>query len=342
MQSLAQTEHKRVVVLDAGHGNPRPGKVQKQVREADYVLDVAKQVRKILATRTESLDVYLTRSCDSSYHATQSVDNRMRAEFANKKGADLYVGIHANAHQKPTVNGCEVWVLTLNEKLMNQNDNVAARYADEGDFIDAKDLDRNSLGFMMAVARQLENEPYSRYFAEECCKNMSSYGLKNLGVKAGPVFTVLYYFEGPGVIVELGYLTNDGDYNYLTSKGAKTEMATAIADAIIAYFKALDGSCAEVVEEQPQEPQKSESKELAEGYTIQLISSMHSVDTNDYQFKSYKGKVKELIGTGKYKFKYCYGTYQNSAEAQEALKQVRESFKDAYVVYFQGGEIVKR
>ncbi len=342
VQSLAQTEHKRVVVLDAGHGNPRPGKVQKQVREADYVLDVAKQVRKILATRTESLDVYLTRSCDSSYHATQSVDNRMRAEFANKKGADLYVGIHANAHQKPTVNGCEVWVLTLNEKLMNQNDNVAARYADEGDFIDAKDLDRNSLGFMMAVARQLENEPYSRYFAEECCKNMSSYGLKNLGVKAGPVFTVLYYFEGPGVIVELGYLTNDGDYNYLTSKGAKTEMATAIADAIIAYFKALDGSCAEVVEEQPQEPQKSESKELAEGYTIQLISSMHSVDTNDYQFKSYKGKVKELIGTGKYKFKYCYGTYQNSAEAQEALKQVRESFKDAYVVYFQGGEIVKR
>ena len=342
VRCLAQTEHKRVVVLDAGHGNPRPGKVQKQVREADYVLDVVKQVRKILATRTESLDVYLTRSCDSSYHATQSVDNRMRAEFANQKGADLYVGIHANAHQKPTVNGCEVWVLTLNEKLMNQNDNVAARYADEGDFIDAKDLDRNSLGFMMAVARQLENEPYSRYFAEECCKNMSSYGLKNLGVKAGPVFTVLYYFEGPGVIIELGYLTNDSDYNYLTSKGAKTEMATAIADAIIAYFKALDGSCAEVVEEVVQEPVQSEVKELTEGYTIQLISSMHSVDVNDYQFKSYKGKVKELIGTGKYKFKYCYGVYATSAEAQEALKGVRETFKDAYVVYFQGGEIVKK
>ena len=69
---------------------------------------------------------------------------------------------------------------------------------------------------------------------------------------------------------------------------------------------------------------------------------MHSVDVNDYQFKSYKGKVKELIGTGKYKFKYCYGAYQTSAEAQEALKQVRETFKEAYVVCFQGGEIVKR
>ena len=341
VQCVAQGEHRRVVVLDAGHGNPRPGKVQKQVREADYVLDVAKEVRKMLATRATSLDVYLTRSCDSSYNATQSMDNRMRAEYANKKGADLYVGIHANAHQKPTVNGCEVWVLTLNEKLMNQNDNVAARYADEGDFIDAKDLDRNSMGFMMAVARQLENEPYSRYFAEECCKNMSSYGLKNLGVKAGPVFTVLYYFEGPGVIVELGYLTNDHDYNYLTSKNAKREMATAITDAIIAYFKALDGSSAEEVVEQPQKVQ-SEAKEVDEGYTIQLISSMHSVDVNDYQFKSYKGRVRELIGTGKYKYKYCYGVYSTSAEAQDALKEVRTTFKDAYVVGFRGGEIVNR
>ena len=342
---VAQTQPKRVVVLDAGHGNPRPGKVQKQVREADYVLDVAKQVRNILQTRAESLDVYLTRSCDSSYHATQSVDNRMRAEFANKKGADLYVGIHANAHQKPTVNGCEVWVLTLNEKLMNQNDNVAARYADEGDFIDAKDLDRGSMGFMMALARQLENEPYSRYFAEECCKNMSKYGLKNLGVKAGPVFTVLYYFEGPGVIVELGYLTNESDYKYLTSKNAKKEMATAIADAIISYFKALDGSSvepvAEVANEQSPEVQ-SVVAEVAEGYTIQLISSMHSVDVNDYQFKSYKGEVRELIGTGKYKYKYCYGVYSTPSEAQGELKEVRKTFKDAYVVYFRGGDIVKK
>lgn len=352
---MAQTTSKRVVVLDAGHGNPRPGKVQNKVREADYVLDVTKLVREQLNARAENLDVYLTRSCDSSYHATQSVDNRMRAEFANKRGADLYVGIHANAHQKPTVNGCEVWVLTLNEKLMTQNDNVAERYADEGDFIDAKDLDRSSMGFMMALARQLDNEPYSRFFAEECCKNMSSYGLKNLGVKAGPVFTVLYYFEAPGVIIELGYLTNEHDYNYLTSKNAKREMAMAIADAIITYFKTLDGEAteevvteevvtevsAEVQGKAKAEVQGEVANELSEGYTIQLISSSYSVDVNDYQFKAYKGKVKELIGTGKYKYKYCYGSYTTSADAKKDLAEVRKIFKDAYIVRFKGLEIVK-
>jgi N-acetylmuramoyl-L-alanine amidase len=343
---MAQTTSKRVVVLDAGHGNPRPGKVQNKVREVDYVLDVTKLVREQLNARAENLDVYLTRSCDSSYHATQSVDNRMRAEFANKRGADLYVGIHANAHQKPTVNGCEVWVLTLNEKLMNQNRLVGSRYADDGDFINPEDIDRNSQGFMMALSRQLENEPYSRFFASECCENMAKYGLVNKGVKAGTVYTVLYYSECPGVIVEMGYLTNSSDYSYLISKGAKQEMATAISDAIVTYFKTLyggdsadSGEDADVAETKPVE--SGESERVDEGYTIQLISSAKRVNVDDSQFKGYKGRVKEIMGSGSYKYKYCYGSYATSADAQKDLKEARKSFKDAFVVKYRDGAIVK-
>jgi hypothetical protein len=151
----------------------------------------------------------------------------------------LYVGIHANALKDASHKGCEVWVLTLNENLMKQNKLVGAIYADEGDFIDPDDIDRTSQGFIMALSRQLENEPFSRFAAEECCKQMSSYGLVNLGVKAGTVYTVLYYSECPGAIVELGYLTNDKDYAYLTSKNAKKEMATAVCNAIVTYFKIL-------------------------------------------------------------------------------------------------------
>ena len=131
-------------------------------------------------------------------------------------------------------------MLTLDEKLMSQNSKVGERYADDGDFIDPKDIDRKSQGFMMALARQLENEPFSRFIAQECCDNLAKRcGLKNLGVKAGTVYTVLYYSECPGVIVELAYLTNAEDYNYMMSKGAKDEMATAISDAIITCFSTL-------------------------------------------------------------------------------------------------------
>jgi N-acetylmuramoyl-L-alanine amidase len=349
-QNVASEQIKRSVVIDPGHGGPRPGKQHRDIVEKDYVLDVSIEVRKQLSRKMPELDVYLTRSCDSAYHESQSTDNRLRAEFCNNKAADLYVGIHANALGDTKVKGCEVWVLTLNEKLMNQNKLVGARYADDGDFINPEDIDRNSQGFMMALSRQLENEPYSRFFAEECCKNMASYGLVNKGVKAGTVYTVLYYSECPGVIVEMGYLTNNDDYNYLYSKGSKQEMATAISDAIVTYFKTLYGSepceVSEAAEEtastQESVVEESKAEEINEGYAIQLISSMKEVDINDYQFKEYKGKVRLIMGSGKYKFKYCYGSYKSSADAQEDLNHARKTFKDAYIVKYNNGAIVAK
>ena len=346
--NVAPEAPKRVVVIDAGHGGVRPGKVHRDVAEKSYVLDVSKEVRKMLRTKMPDLQVYLSRSCDSAYHETQSADNRLRAEFCNKVGADLYVGIHANAHKDKAVNGCEVWVLTLNEKLMNQNKYVGAMYADDGDFINPEDIDRNSQSFMVALSRQLENEPYSRFFADECCKNMASYGLKNLGVKAGTVYTVLYYSECPGAIVELGYLTNDKDYAYLTSKNAKKEMATAVCNAIITYFKALDGGRdddseaegAAQSEEASAGSDAASADELTEGYAIQLISSAKEVNTSDSQFKSYKGRVWLVMGSGSYKYKYCYGKYTSREAAQGDLAEARKSFKDAYVVKFRNGAVV--
>ena len=353
VQNVASSQPKRVVVIDPGHGGPRPGKVQREISEKDYVLDVSKRVKKRLGEKMPDLEVYLTRSSDSAYHKNQNDDNKMRAQFSNTKGADLYVAIHANALENPSRGGCEAWVLTLDEKLMSQNSKVGERYADDGDFIDPKDIDRKSQGFMMVLSRQLENEPYSRFFAQECCNNMAKYGLKNLGVKAGTVYTVLYYSECPGVIVELAYLTNNEDYNYLMSKNAKDEMATAISDAIITYFKTLDGMHSAddgsegVVESEKQssieEVKPQETKVgLTEGYTIQLISSLKEVNINDSQFKSYKGRVRLVMGSGSYKYKYCYGAYATAEEAKAELAEIRKSFKDAYVVRFRDGSIVTK
>ena len=352
VQNVASLQPKRVVVIDPGHGGPRPGKVQREISEKDYVLDVSKRVKKRLGEKMPDLEVYLTRSSDSAYHKNQNDDNKMRAQFSNKKGADLYVAIHANALENPSRGGCEAWVLTLDEKLMSQNSKVGERYADDGDFIDPKDIDRKSQGFMMVLSRQLENEPYSRFFAQECCNNMAKYGLKNLGVKAGTVYTVLYYSECPGVIVELAYLTNNEDYNYLMSKNAKDEMATAISDAIITYFKTLDGMHSADGSEGVVESEKQSSIEevkpqetkvgLTEGYTIQLISSLKEVNINDSQFKSYKGRVRLVMGSGSYKYKYCYGAYATAEEAKAELAEIRKSFKDAYVVRFRDGSIVTK
>ena len=344
--NVAQEGRKRVVVLDPGHGNPRPGKVVGKMREADIVLDISKEIRRQLATKMPDLEVYLTRHSDSSYHANQNADNRMRAEFANSKGADLTIGIHANAIEKPTVNGCEAWVLSLDEALMKQNDSRANLFADDGDALNINDLDTKSMGFIKVLTRQLDNEPRNRMFAQQCCDNIQKLGLGSLGVKSGKIWTMLYYLEGHGVLVEIGYMTNAKDLAYITSEKGKKEIATALTNAIVSFFNGLDAISSDegvVVRAEESTPVAEIPQErLTSGYAIQLISSTYEVDTRDYQFKSYKGKVYLLMGTGKYKYKYCYGSYATREAAKKDLAEAKKTFKDAYIVYFEGDSIVTK
>lgn len=344
--NVACEGRKRVVVLDPGHGYPRPGKVVGKVREADIVLAISKEVRRQLDTKMPNLDVYLTRHSDSAYHANQNTDNRMRAEFANRKGADLTVGIHANALENSKVNGCEAWVLSLDEALMQQNNNRANLFADDGDALNINDLDTKSMGFIKVLTRQLDNEPRNRMFAQQCCDNISKYGLGSLGVKSGKIWTMLYYLEGHGVLVEIGYMTNPSDLAYITSDKGKKEVATAIADAIASFFKGLDAISSDDSVENTASAESVAANVsqdgLTEGYAIQLISSKCEVDVNDYQFKSYKGRVRLLMGTGSYKYKYCYGSYATREAAKSDLADVQKIFKDAYIVYFKGDAIITK
>ena len=342
---VAHEGQKRVVVIDPGHGNPRPGKVMGKVREADIVLDISKEVRRQLATKMPDLDVYLTRHSDSSYHANQNMDNRMRAEFANSKNADLTIGIHANALENTKVNGCEAWVLSLDEALMKQNNSRANLFADDGDALNINDLDTKSMGFIKVLTRQLDNEPRNRLFAQQCCDNIKKCGLGSLGVKSGKIWTMLYYLEGHGVLVEIGYMTNPSDLAYITSDKGKRAIATALADAIVSFFKGLDaisGDDVSLVDNTPVATEEPVEEILNEGYAIQLISSTCEVDIMDYQFKEYKGRVRLLMGTGSWKYKYCYGSYATRDEAKADLEVARRTFKDAYIVYFKDGVIVKK
>jgi N-acetylmuramoyl-L-alanine amidase len=134
---------------------------------------------------------------------------------------------------------------------------------------------------------------------------------------------------------------------YITPDKGKKEIAGALANAIVSFFKSLDAISGDepqaesVVEEvaASSEPQSQET-ELDEGYAIQLISSTYEVDTRDYQFKSYKGRVRLLMGTGRYKYKYCYGSYATRDAAKRDLAEVQKTFKDAYIVRYKDGNIV--
>ena len=77
------------------------------------------------------------------------------------------------------------------------------------------------------------------------------------------------------------------------------------------------------------------------GYAIQIMASDKKVDSRDREFGPYRGKVDCYEGAGALKYKYCYGEFPTRAEAQRSLAAVRRSFRDAFVVRYEDGRIVK-
>lgn len=350
-ENVASPE-KRVVVLDAGHGGMRPGKVVGKTKEADINLNVCKAIKEQLAEKMPSLDVILTRETDKALHEDRNIDNKRRAELANDKGADLLLSIHANAADDKSVRGTEVWILSLDEDTLRQNRKNSGSFVDEGEMMHVENISKSSLGYIIALSNQMTNDPFNNTFARIADEKFKSKGRRSRGVKFND-WTVLYWLNGPGALVELGFMTNDEELKYMLSDSGEKALADALSDAIVEFIERLDkmqeytaeggateASAEEVkADESKSEEPKSEAERLEEGYTIQLLSSKHSLSLNDSQFKGYRGRVVELMGTGSYCYKYCFGSFKTRTEAREELERAKETFKDAYIVHYEGNKI---
>ena len=344
----------RVVVLDAGHGGMRPGKVVGKTKEADINLSMCKAIKAQLAEKMPSLEVILTRETDKALHDDRNIDNKRRAELANEKGADLLLSIHANAADNKSVNGTEVWILSLDEDTLRQNRKNSGSFVDEGEMMHVENISKSSLGYIIALSNQMTNDPFNNTFARIADGKFKTKGRHSRGVKFND-WTVLYWLNGPGALVELGFMTNDEELKYMLSESGEKALADALSDAIVEFIERLDKMqeytadgdsteeqkpSEEVKSEEPKsEESKTEAERLESGYTIQLLSSKHSLSLNDSQFKAYRGRVVELMGTGSYCYKYCFGSYASKAEAREELERAKETFKDAYIVHYEGNKI---
>ena len=104
---------KPVVVLDPGHGGIDPGTNPNGVTEKEVVLAFAKTLKAKLAAAGR-YEVYLTREDDTF------VPLRQRVEFAQKKGASLFLSIHADYFPKEIDKATGATVYTLSEEASDE------------------------------------------------------------------------------------------------------------------------------------------------------------------------------------------------------------------------------
>ena len=363
----------RVIVIDAGHGGAAfPGAVYGGVKEKDINLAVALKLGALIEKELPSIKVVYTRKTDTALGKTLNEDLTARANIANKAEGDFFISIHANAARTTTVKGAETLIMGESEKETRYNESALYDNNKE-ELIDMSD--ENTAAMVRAYIQNLQFT-YGEY-SEMMARIMQSQYQKG-GRTVRPVkrqlLKVLYATDMPSVLTELGFMTNKTELAYMNSEKGQAAYARMLCDAVkeyVGHINRMAGVETVIVESKAEEPTKEQpavveepksapktaestpakaptkatAKESAgksvEGYAIQLLASDKRVNGNDQQFKSYRGKVECYEGGGVLKYKYCYGEYKSREEAQRNLSTIRRTFKDAFVVHYKDGRIVK-
>lgn len=356
----------RVIVIDAGHGGAAfPGAVYGGVKEKDINLAVALKLGALIEKEIPGVKVVYTRKTDTALGKTLNEDLTARADIANKANGDFFISIHANAAPKATsVCGAETLIMGESEKETRYNESALYDNNRE-ELIDMSDA--NTAAMVRAYIQNLQFTygEYSEMMARIMQSNYQKGGRQVRSVKR-QLLKVLYATDMPSVLTELGFMTNKSELAYMNSEKGQNAYARMLCNSVkeyVGHINRLVGVTTTFVEpaEEPvpvaEEKTATEVKTVKEvvaetektveevkandGYTIQLLASDKKIKTSDSQFKTYRNKVKCYIGGGKLKYKYCYGEFASRAEAQRKLSDVKRTFKDAFVVHYNGENIVK-
>lgn len=230
---------KRRIVIDAGHGGHDPGAVgPRGLYEKDVVLDIALKLRKILSSDPLN-EVFLTRETDVFIPLEE------RIVIANKKNADFFVSIHANASPGRQARGIETYLLNWTDN--EEANKVAARenqislkkmkvmnrkmQMDDLDIIKSDLLRQNKRDESIKLAHYIQKSMVSTL-------DNGNKDTLDLGVKQA-LFYVLFGARMPSVLVEVSFISNPEEEKLLSKDSYKKQIAEAIAEGLNKYITCI-------------------------------------------------------------------------------------------------------
>lgn len=228
-KKTAAKSKKYVVVIDAGHGGKDPGCIGRGgTREKDVVLSVARKLKSRLDAN--GFRTYLTRSGDTYLKLAE------RAAIAEKKKADLFISLHANANPSRAMKGFSIY--TLSEKASDEEakklaeaENAADKIGVEG-FTEFEENIRIALSSLQQHAVAEMSEEYATG-AARAFKNKSITQQPGPDVRHAP-FAVLRSTV-PGALLELGHLSNASEEKLLKTSAHQDKLVAAIVKSVKNY-----------------------------------------------------------------------------------------------------------
>jgi N-acetylmuramoyl-L-alanine amidase len=223
---------KYIVVIDAGHGGKDNGaSCCGDKREKIVVLSVAKKLKTKLEAKGYS--VYMTRVSDSFVKLPK------RTEFANKKKADIFVSIHANAAPKKNLRngfkGIEIYYLS---SAKTQRAKEAAEKENAVMFKGKDYYTKNAYLSLISREKIVESHKLGIDVSNQMLKSVRGhFGLVDDGGVKTANFWVLVGAQMPAILVETGYITHPKEGRNLMNSYYRSLLAAGIADGVEQYLK---------------------------------------------------------------------------------------------------------
>jgi N-acetylmuramoyl-L-alanine amidase len=195
------------VIIDPGHGGIDGGVSRGEMLEKEITLKIAKLLKTMLERK--GCSVLMTRETDTdlSHLLPNGSDSRHRrdvhgrAKFINESGGDLFVSIHIDACiEDPYTRGAIVFYGSSN---------------DEG----------------RAFATIIQN-----HFNKITSTNLQAGEYVHQNIKEGN-FYLLNNITIPGVIAEVGFITNASDKKLLATHSYRKKLAEAICNGVVDYLR---------------------------------------------------------------------------------------------------------
>lgn len=247
-----------VVVIDAGHGGKFPGAHYGGVYEKDLTLKVALKLGRLIEEGMPGVKVVYTRKTDKALGATLADDLQARADIATGAGGDLFVSIHVNAAKAAAARGVETLIMGESPKEQRYNEN-ALYESNREDLIDMSDERTAAIVRAYIQNLQFTYGEYSMALARCIQNNYIKSGRRSRGVKP-QLLRVLYATDMPGVLTEIGFMTNSQEMAYMKSEKGQQEIARNIyqgirdySDYVLRTRRAGEAEAARTERERPEE-----------------------------------------------------------------------------------------
>lgn len=250
------------IVIDAGHGGKDFGAQGAISNEKDITLGVALKLGKLITDSMRNMQVVYTRTEDAYPSLVE------RHEIANKSNGDLFISIHVNStpytytrtlkgyktvkrkgktvkqpiytsvrHHVTKRSGVETYVMGLH-RAGQQKDAIGEygeNVSDEPGLLNENDPQTAIIVAQYAQAFLGK----SVVLASKVQEQFTLGGREDLGVKQMGL-EVLAGSAMPGVLIEIGFITNIEEEAYLNSEKGQFEVAVAIYRAIKGYKDDLE------------------------------------------------------------------------------------------------------